>query len=485
MLNRTYPLLIALLILSAVPHVRVAEAETMNEAETLEAEAESMDDENKADSQMMDIDDVMPVAGYHKGKFVLHKFVLRSDSDRFAISLHGRMQFRYGGFNSILTENNKDFVDYAEYNPSIRPVRFGIKGHLWSDRLTFMFEVDTYQASTAIVESHASWQLKKNMFLQFGLFKQYFSRQRITSSSKQAFTDLAHVNSFFDAGYAWGLTLRNDVKHSPFEWAVGLFNPTGTSTEISIPPFFSQNTSNSTVSFVGRIGTGNRSMKRYSEADLEGGSLRWAANVGVILDYFGSSPTLSNDNNEETSEETPEESIEDDSDIALEETEPDGFRTRGTLDYIVKANGFSSTGGVFFGTQDTGSQALSSDEDIFPISTNPLPFSPLPFSFDHRFEQAYGVHAQINYLTRSGKNNLHHGPMARAEYLNATYNHPSDPTLAYTRVSAGYSVYPFADHRIKLQFQGFWHETEISSAVTDPTLTISQKGALAQLQLGF
>ena len=442
-----------------------------------------MDDENKAESQ--DIDDMMPVVGYHKGKFVLQKFVLRSDSDRFAISLHGRMQFRYGGVNSTLTENNKDFVDYTEYNPSIRPVRFGIKGHLWSDRLTFMFEVDTYQASAAIVESHASWQLKKNIFLQFGSFKQYFSRQRITSSSKQAFTDLAHVNSFFDAGYAWGLTLRNDVKHSPFEWAVGLFNPTGNSTEISIPPFFSQDTSNSTVSFVGRIGTGNRSMKRYSEADLEGGSLRWAANVGVVIDYFGSSPTLSNDNNEETPEETetPEESIEDDSDIALEETGPDGFRTRGTLDYIVKANGFSSTGGVFFGTQDTGSQALNSDEDIFPIAT--LPFSPLPFSFDHRFEQAYGVHAQINYLMRSGKDNLHHGPMARAEYLNATYNHPSDPTLTYTRVSAGYSVYPFADHRIKLQFQGFWHESEISSAMIDSELTVSQMGALAQLQLGF
>jgi hypothetical protein len=84
--------------------------------------------------------------------------------------------------------------------------------------------------------------------------------------------------------------------------------------------------------FVGRVGINRNGIKGYSEADLEGGPLRYGvgASIWVEGDY-------------------------DDDDASTQKAE---------LDYIVKAEGFSTTGGVYVSTEQDGDNVLDQGKGL-------------------------------------------------------------------------------------------------------------------------
>ena len=82
--------------------------------------------------------------------------------------------------------------------------------------------------------------------------------------------------------------------------------------------------------FIGRVGLNSEGIKGYSEADLEGGPLRWAA----AASFWG------------------------EADFDRDDTSNDKVE----LDFIVKAQGFSGSGALYAMTRQAGTHVLSDQE---------------------------------------------------------------------------------------------------------------------------
>ena len=119
----------------------------------------------------------------------------------------------------------------------------------------------------------------------------------------------------FNADRDVGLMLHNNIKKSPVvEWAVGLFNGQGPNTQVD----------NMSPMLVARAGYNYNGIKGYSEADLEGGGLRFGVAAGLMSDLR---PTSEDDVTGETVTGDP-------THIAQ-------------ADFSLKANGFATTGEFF------------------------------------------------------------------------------------------------------------------------------------------
>ncbi len=183
------------------------------------------------------------------------------------------------------------------------------------------------------------------MWLRVGQWKRPFSRQQITSSGRQELTDRAITDRAFGAGRDIGVALRNDYEKSPdLEWTVGVFNGfqadrSTLSGDVEVDPLtgegelvsggFTNVPAQLKPAIVGRIGVNRNGLKGYTEADLEGGPLRFgvAASAWLEGDY----------------------------------DEDDASNQKVELDYIVKAAGFSTTGGVYAMTDQTGAGVLDAE----------------------------------------------------------------------------------------------------------------------------
>jgi hypothetical protein len=231
---------------------------------------------------------------------------------------------------------------------SIRRARLVLDGNLHGKDLLYRFHVGFDRGMAGIKDAYFDVALGEKVWLRAGQWKRPFSRQRLTSYTKLELTERAITDAAFGAGRDIGLAIRNDYeKSTDIEWVVGVFNGTGDTAQLTGTVETDPVTGDGTITggtftsvplkfmpaFVGRIGLNDGGVKGYSEADLEGGPLRWGAAASVWM----------------------EAELDDD----------DASSQRVNLDYIVKASGFSTTGGFYAMTTQTGPKPLSSQELSF------------------------------------------------------------------------------------------------------------------------
>jgi hypothetical protein len=293
-----------------------------------------------------------PAAGYDKG------FYVRSDDDAFELKIQARVQARY---TLEILEHGPDESHFA-----IQRARLTLAGHAFTPTLTYKFQSDFGRGFVTLKDFYANYQFTEGLELRAGQWKRPFSRQQINSSGNLQLVDRALTDRNFGAGRDIGIVVHNDYESSPeFEYAFGVFNGTGEAPifsgdvtgDVLVDPAtgegeiidgqvtggsFSNVPDRFWPALVARVGYNSAEMKGYSEADLERGPLRVAVGASGMAGF----------------------DFDDDNQSVL----------LGEIDYALKVEGFSTTGGVYIASAQDGG------------------------SFSDRAFQRVGVHIQAGYL---------------------------------------------------------------------------------------
>jgi len=258
-------------------------------------------------SQAVAADEDSPaLAGYEKG------FYIKSADDRFKLGIGQRVQARFAHEIVEGGDNESAF--------SIARARVTMKGHAFTKDLRYKFQAGFGKGNAVLKDFFVDHALMPGtLHIRTGQWKRPFSRQQMTSSGKLEFTERAITDKAFGAGRDIGVAIHNDYGKSPgFEYAVGVFNgtgekpwfeaemengePTGKSRFTNVPDHMEP-------AVVARVGYNYGGIKGYSEADLEGGGLRFA--MAASGAFF------------------------------LDTDDDDGSRRVGEVDSIIKAHGLS------------------------------------------------------------------------------------------------------------------------------------------------
>jgi hypothetical protein len=263
-------------------------------------------------------------SGYERG------FFLRSDDGKHALALNLRMQSRFA--HTALA----DARDRSAFQ--IARALLMLRGHVYDEALRFRVEFDFGRGGVPnLKDFYVDHALRRALVLRVGQWKRPFSRQQMNSSGRFELVDRAITDAAFNASLDLGIGLHNDCEASPvWEWWLGVFNGTN-----ELPWFVGQGemapdgalaiASSSRFSnvpdmfhpaAVARIAYNAGGIRGYSEADLEGGPLRYAVGASGLADFDA-----------------------DDSD--------DGS-LMAELDYIVKIHGFSTTGALYVASRQRG-----------------------------------------------------------------------------------------------------------------------------------
>ena len=251
--------------------------------------------------------------------------VLESEDGRFKTQIQARVQTRYE--YDLLTPDGVD--DRSAF--SIARGRITLKGHAFAENIEYKFQADWGKGNLSLKDFYVDY-VRGGVFIRAGQFKRPFSRQQITSSGNQEFVDRAITDKAFLGERDIGIMIHNNYEKSPeLEWAVGIFNATGDASVFAgvtdpdtgavvikpsnVPAFFGP-------ALVARIGINRGGLEGYTEADLEGGPLRYGVAASVLSEF--------------------------------DADDDDASAIRAQLDYIVKVNGFSTTGGVYIATAQDG-----------------------------------------------------------------------------------------------------------------------------------
>lgn len=363
--------------------------------------------------------DISEYLGYKGG------FYLNDPNGLFSLKINARMQARFT-YESIDQADGEERE--FETNFSIPAARLKLKGHVFSEKITYAFQTEFGKGNAQLKDFYADFAIKKNVFhLRVGQWVKPFSRQQITSSGKMEFAGRAITDKKFSAGRDIGVAFHNNYSKSPkFEWALGVFNGTGEK------PWFESKISTDGESgevtdvsgkftnipdkfnpmLVLRLGANKGKLKGYSEADLEGGPLRLGVGMSGILDF----------------------DVDDDKDGNI----------RAQLDYILKAHGFSSTGGIYVASKQDGA------------------------SFSEQTYGALGFHAQTGYAIKG---------MVQPGFRYAYYN-PEGGKNYQHEILGGLSLFVFK-HNVKWQ-------TEAGAMIyQDGDDSLSDAIIRTQLQLAF
>ncbi len=263
-----------------------------------------------------------PRVGYQKG------FYIEQGVNRLAVQ--ARVQFRYTHVEAEAAANEDAF--------SIPRARLILKGNALDEDLSYELELDFAGGFVSLKDAYFDYCMLGGMVcVRPGQYKRPFSRQQITSSGKLELIDRSITDDAFDAGRDIGLMLHDNYEDSPsVEYALGLFNGTGEKPRFSGSGTADPETGDVGVNsgrftnvprmwhpaLVGRLGYNHGDVDGYSEADFEGGGLRFgiAASVETHFD------------------------VDNDDDSLL----------KGGIDYVVKLYGLSATGGVYHTSEQNG-----------------------------------------------------------------------------------------------------------------------------------
>ncbi len=258
-------------------------------------------------------------AGYDKG------FYLRDADDRYSLKINARVQPFY---TLSFDREPLDFKNAFE----VRRARLVLEGHVHTKALTYKLQTDFGKGFLTLKDFHFDVELAKGTFLRAGQWKRPFSRQQITSSGRLEVTDRSITDRAFLGSRDIGIAVHNGYEKSPdLEWSVGVFNGTGEAPRFTptVDPVTGAVTGGAFTNipgklrpvWVARVGINRNGIKGYSEADLEGGPLRYAVAANVAVE---------GDNDDD-----------------------DRSQQRAGADFVVKAEGFSATGGFYAMAEQT------------------------------------------------------------------------------------------------------------------------------------
>ncbi len=273
--------------------------------------------------------DVVPAAGHHK------TFFLQSEDGAYKLSTQARVQTRL----TFEQEDQGDDTSAHSTAFSLPRVRLKFKGNALTKAIKYRLQFDFGKGNAVLKDAYTDIVLLPGaVHIKVGQYKRPFSRQQLVSSGKLELVDRAITDKAFGAGRDIGVMVHNG--HEVFEYAVGVFNGTGDkahflgTTEVDLTTgvgdvsgTFTNVPENLHPAFVAQVGYNHGGIKGYSEADLEGGGLRFA--IGAAAYY-----ELDVDEDDETS-------------------------LRGVGDIVVKWNGLSVTGAGFYRQDDSGGAATS------------------------------------------------------------------------------------------------------------------------------
>jgi hypothetical protein len=253
--------------------------------------------------------------GYDKG------FFIESADGAFSLKTQARIQFRYTFSSQVALD--PDSMEESRDNDSLFAVQRGrltFGGHAFGEDLDYKLQADFGRGDVVLKDFYVDYRVAGDTLVRFGQYKRPFSRQQITSSGNQELVDRAITDGYYRAGRDAGVMVHNAYEKSPvLEWAVGLFNGTG---ENVVPGRTDGAPDTFNPALVARLGYNHGDVKGYSEADLDGGPLRFGVGASVLGELDGDGD--------------------------------DASAIRAELDYIVKVEGFSSTGGIYFATAQDG-----------------------------------------------------------------------------------------------------------------------------------
>lgn len=271
-----------------------------------------------------DAGDVTPPAevGYDKGFFI--------EQGVNSLNVQGRVQVRFTHLE-VKDAKNKDAFELAR-------AQLYLRGKVFTEGLSYKVQLDFGRGNTALKDFYFDYCVADDMLcIRPGQSKRPFSRQQIVSDANFELVDRSITDRAFGGGRDIGLVLHDNYEKSPtFEYAIGLFNGTGERSNFSGRGTADTTTGDVEVTSGGfsnvpnmwnpaltlRLGYNHGGIKGYSEADLEGGGLRFGV-AGSVEAQFDA------DN-------------DDDSLVKME------------ADAVVKFEGFSVSGAVYRTTQQDG-----------------------------------------------------------------------------------------------------------------------------------
>ncbi len=254
-------------------------------------------------------------AGFEKGFYI-------SDGGVNKLHIGGRVQGRFEG-----TSFDRGTADrFNSYAFSVPRARIQLKGQTLTERLHYSFQADFGKGQVSLKDYYLDYHVGQGeLRVRGGQFKKPFSRQQITSSGKQQFVDRSIVDEHFDNGRDLGLMVHNDFEKSPeLEWAFGIFNGTGDK-GVFVPDIdpmtmevvggsFSNVPVKVRPALVARVGHNASGIDGYSESDLERGPLRFSI-AGAVMTHFQLGGAVAS--------------------------------TRAGVDFAIKQEGVSVTGGLY------------------------------------------------------------------------------------------------------------------------------------------
>jgi hypothetical protein len=186
-------------------------------------------------------------------------------------------------------------------NFQIPRLRIQFEGIAYGPNNAFKIEFDMAGRGFAILkDAFFDNSFSDKLKLRIGEWKKPINRQEMMSEFSRQFLEASLTTDFAGAGRDLGIALHNGYDKSPegIEWAIGLFNGTGdralknpvlctdpadpttcvAPTPTNVPADFQPD-------LVARIGYNQGGIKGYSEADLEGGPLRFAVGASYQLRF--------------------------------------------------------------------------------------------------------------------------------------------------------------------------------------------------------
>lgn len=206
--------------------------------------------------------------------------------------------------NQLRFESTRPTEPGAEFANRIYIVRsrLGIDGNAFGSDNRYKLELS--------LGDRGSFSFIKDLYLdkaagpvrvRLGQWKRPFNRQEIVSDFASQFNERANTAEFAGGGRDLGIAIHNDYEKSPegIEWAFGVFNAfSGGSDRPVITTTCTQGATTITCAtpapatfpadwapaLVARLGWNSKAIKGYSEADFEGGPLRYAVAVSYKVD---------------------------------------------------------------------------------------------------------------------------------------------------------------------------------------------------------
>lgn len=256
------------------------------------------------------------IVGYDKG------FTLTTADDEFELKIVGRLQARWELFHT--DDGVADPVITHRFQ--VARARVTLEGHAFKD-VDYKMQTEFGKGFVFLRDFYLDKPLSGKIRIRAGQWKKPYSRHQITSSGNLQLVDRSITDKFSAAGRDIGVAIHNNYEKSPegLEWAIGVFNGTGDASKIACaydPMTMEVTCVNPTnipsdigPTVVARVGFNKGKIKGYSESDLEGGPLRFAAGVSYMGD--------------------------------LAEGESDAMTHRVGADFILKASGASLAGGAY------------------------------------------------------------------------------------------------------------------------------------------